>query len=451
MKFGDKVSLKITEMDKKGRGCGEINGRRACAYFTAPGEEIEARLVSRRQGVLMLEGEKLVKASAHRREPPCPHAGRCGGCKWQQFDYGFQLELKRGMLEQALAAAGLAGRISGVIPCPEEFHFRNRMDYCVGPKGEVGLKEPGRWNAHVDLETCLLLSPDALRLLQVFKDYLKRHQVAPWDNRRYTGYARYLVIREGKNTGERMAIIVTSEGELPARDELVGDLAPLATTIYHGINPLVTDLSIVSRLELLHGEPDLKESVSGRVFRIPPNSFFQTNTLMAEKLLSTVRSHLGRERTPCLLDLYCGVGFLGISLADQADRIIGVELDEAAVAMARLNAAANGIVNAEFHAAKTESWIWDKESPDTVIVDPPRSGLHPRVVATLLDRRPRRLIYVSCNYGSFVRDWDVLKKAYRVSKMDALDLFPHTPHLELVSLLELDGQTPPLGPEATVG
>ncbi len=437
MKFGDSARLKITEVDKKGRGCGEINGRRACAYFTAPGEEIEARLVSRKQGVLMLEGERLIQASPRRRQPPCPHAGRCGGCKWQQFDYAYQLELKRELLEKTLAAAGLGGRVRELVPCPVEFHFRNRMDYCVGPKGEVGLKEPGRWNAHVDLQTCLLLSPEAPEVLRIFKEYMKKHGVAPWDNRHYTGYARYLVIREGRNTGERMIIIVTSEGELPAKAELVASLSGLATTIYHGINPLVTDLSIVSRLELLAGEPELREQVDGRVFLIPPNSFFQTNTVMAERLLGAVRGFLAPRRSRLLLDLYCGVGFLGISLAGQADKVIGVEIDEAAIDTARRNALANGLASAEFFAAKAESLIWEKEAPDTVIVDPPRAGLHPKVAATLLERRPERLVYVSCDYGSFVRDWETLKTAYEITAMEALDLFPQTPHVELVSLLEL--------------
>lgn len=437
MKFGDKVRLQVTEIDKKGRGCGQVNGRRACAYFTAPGEEIGARLVSRKQGVLMLEGEELITASPHRRKPACPHAGRCGGCKWQQFDYGYQLELKKNRLEKVLAGAGLDGRIAEIVPCPDEFHFRNRMDYCVGPKGELGLKEPGRWNAHVDLETCLLLSPQAPEVLRIFREYMKKNAVAPWDNRRYTGYARYLVIREGKNTGERMVTIVTAEGELPAKEELIAGLSGLATTIYHGINPLVTDLSIVSRLELLRGEPELREKVDGRVFRIPPNSFFQTNTAMAERLLGSVRRFLNRRPTRLLLDLYCGVGFLGISLAGAVGKVIGVEIDEAAIATARRNAAENGLANAEFYAAKAESLVWQNEAPDAVIVDPPRAGLHPKVTDTLLERRPERIIYVSCDYDSFTRDWEKLKSLYEVAGMEAFDLFPHTPHVELVSLLEL--------------
>jgi 23S rRNA (uracil-5-)-methyltransferase RumA len=436
MKFGDKTTLRITEMDKKGRGCGLAGQRRACAYFSAPGEEIEASLISRRQGVLIMQTAAVKTPSPHRRQPPCPHAGRCGGCKWQQFDYGFQLTLKKEILIKTLAAAGLDGKIGEVVPCPNEYQFRNRMDYCIGPKGEIGLKEPGRWNAYLDLQTCLLLSPKAVSALDIFRQYMRRNSVAPWDSRRYTGYARYLVIREGKNTDERMIIVVTAPGPLPAREELIKELSGVATTIYHGINPLVTDLSIAPELELLAGRPYLQEKIDDRIFRIPPNSFFQTNTLMAEKLLAAVRRLLERRPSHLLLDLYCGVGFFGISLAGLADKVIGVEIDEPAAAMARTNAEMNGVTNAEFLAAKAESLVWEKGGPDTVIVDPPRAGLHPSVIGALMRIGPERIIYVSCNYESFVRDWQKLGTVYDAADMEAMDLFPHTPHLELVALLE---------------
>jgi 23S rRNA (uracil-5-)-methyltransferase RumA len=436
MKFGDKTTLRVTEMDKKGRGCGLAGERRACAYFSAPGEEIEAALISRKQGVLIMRTETVKTPSPHRRQAPCPHAGQCGGCKWQQFDYGFQLSMKKEMLMRTLAAAGLADKISGVVPSPDEYHYRNRMDYCVGPKGEIGLKEPGRWNAYIDLQTCLLLSPEAARTLDIFRGYMRRNGVAPWDNQRYTGYARYLVIREGKNTGERMIIVVTAAGPLPAKDELVKELSDVATTIYHGINPLVTDISIASELELLRGPAFLQEKVAGRTFRIPPNSFFQTNTAMAERLVETVRHMLSPRPPRLLLDLYCGVGLFGICLADTAGKVIGLEIDEPAIVAARTNAEINGVTNAEFTAAKAESLVWEKDGPDTVIVDPPRAGLHPSVVDALLRLAPERIVYVSCNYESFVRDWQKLGAAYDAIRLEALDLFPHTPHLELVSLLQ---------------
>lgn len=310
------------------------------------------------------------------------------------------------------------------------------MDYCVGPKGELGLKEPGRWNAYLDLKECHLLSPESVIVMEKFRAFMSDHGLEPWDAFRQQGYARYLVIREGKNTGKRMVTVVTSEGELPGKDALVETLAPHATTIYHGVNPRVTDLSTASSLALLHGEELLEEEVAGKRFLIHPNSFFQTNTIMAAALVAKAAEFLAERRPSALLDLYCGVGLFGICLSGAAGRVIGVEIDPVAVAAARRNAELNGVANAEYAAAKAESLVWERERPDAAIIDPPRAGLHPKVVSSLLRHLPERIVYVSCNYESFVRDWQLLKGSYGIAKMDALDLFPHSPHVELISLLE---------------
>ncbi|MEK9152364.1 MAG: 23S rRNA (uracil(1939)-C(5))-methyltransferase RlmD [Patescibacteria group bacterium] len=443
MKFGDSTALKITSVDKKGRGCGELSGRRACAHFTIPEEVVEARLVSRKQGDLVMRVDKVIEPSTARVTPRCRYAGRCGGCAWQQFDYARQLELKRDLVNAALAKAcpgpgsggGIRHRIEAVVPAPEIFYYRNRMDYCVGPRGELGLKEPGQWNAYLDLEDCYLLSADAVKLMNVFRNLMKTLPLEPWNSGTHKGYARYLVIREGKRTGERMATIVTADAPLPDRDRIITALSPFATTIYHGINPTITDLSIAPQLELIHGKEFLEERIAGKTFAIHPNSFFQTNTAMAEKLLETVAGFLAARKPRVLLDLYCGVGFFGIALAHKAEKVIGIELDARAIDMARRNAEANGVKNATFEAAKAESLVWEREQPDTVIVDPPRSGLHPKVIGSLLGHRPERIVYVSCNYESFVRDYAALGQAYDISEMAALDLFPHSPHVELVTSL----------------
>ncbi|MFA6603439.1 MAG: 23S rRNA (uracil(1939)-C(5))-methyltransferase RlmD [Patescibacteria group bacterium] len=435
MKFGDQTTLKIDSVDKKGRGCGLVNGRAACAYFTVPGEEIEAELIARKQGTLLFETRRVATPSPRRIPAPCPSAGSCGGCLWQQFDYSLQLELKRDLVNRAFQAAGLGERLDAVVPCPELFRYRNRMDYCVGPRGQVGLKKPGRWNAHLDTPECLLLSADAAEIMKRFREWLKKFEVKPWNGASYSGYARYLVIREGKNTGERLVTIVTSDGPLPGEEWLLENIGGLATTIYHGINATKTDLSITPNLRLLQGPPDLHEKIGGRIYAIPPNSFFQTNTLMAGEMLKTAKEFLAPQRCGRLLDLYCGVGFFGLGLADSADRVVGVEIDAPAIEAARRNAAANGVAAAEYFAAEAEGLIWKNEKPDTVIVDPPRSGLHPKVVATLLANLPERLLYVSCNYESFARDLKPLQAAYELKQIRALDLFPHSPHVELVSLL----------------
>lgn len=436
MKFGDKAVFTVTDIDKKGRGCGIVGGRASCAPFVVPGEEVEARLVARRRGILKMEVERVITPSLARVAPRCPYAGKCGGCAWQQFDYALQLEMKRTLLNKSLAAGGVGVTVRAVIPSPSLYYYRNRMDYGVGPKGELGLKEPGRWNAYLDLDDCFLLSPDAVRVMRRFRDYMRAEKLEPRDVRAHTGYARYLVIREGKNAGTRMVTIVTSEGALPAKDRLVETLRPLATTVYHGINPTITDLSVASKLELLHGAPMLEEKIEGKTFRIPPNGFFQTNTEMAGRLVETARGFLADRPAETLLDLYCGVGLFGICLADSAKKVMGVELDAEAIAASRDNASANGVAGATFIAAKAEDLLWRDERPDTVIVDPPRAGLHPKVAETLLALAPGRIIYVSCNHESFARDFGILGRDYRVSRAAALDLFPHSPHVELIALLE---------------
>ena len=436
MKYGETTELEITSVDKKGRGCGQIGERKACAYFAFPGEKIEAEMFGRQKGAYKMDVKRIISPSPHRIDPVCAHAGQCGGCKWQQIDYEYQLELKKGLVKKALKPVGLDNLLGDIIPCAELFYFRNRMDYCVSWRGEVVLKAPGPWNSYIDLNDCRLLSEETPEIIKRFRDWIKESGIEPWDNKFYRGQLRYLIIREGKNTDQRLIMILTAGKELPKEKELIESLKPFATTIYHGINPSQSDLSVAEDLRLLHGKPELEEEVNGKRFIIPVNSFFQTNTLMAGKLAETVDDFLSDKPIKTLLDLYCGVGFFGISLANRTEKVIGIELDEQAIAVASRNAKLNNVTNASFTAAKAESLIWKDEQPDAVIIDPPRAGLHPKIIKTLLEKKPERIVYVSCNYLSFAREWPLLIEEYECKKLTALDLFPHTPHVEIVTLLE---------------
>jgi tRNA (uracil-5-)-methyltransferase len=435
MKYGDSARFSITSVDKKGRGCGNIDGKVACMHFVAPGEIVEGTLIRRRNDKRVFELTNVVQASPHRITPPCPYVGTCGGCAWQQFDYPFQLELKKDLVNRALESGEVPLRIDEVEAAPEQLYYRNRMDYVFGWKGELGLKRPGRWNSYVNLESCHLLSPQTSDVLRIVREHAAQHGIEPWDGKRSRGYLRYCVIREGKRTGERMITLITSPGEIPGREELVASLAPFATTIYHGVNASVTDISYAASLELLHGNEFLTEIVDGKKFLVHPNSFFQTNTVMAERLVATVREFIGAQKPKTLLDLYCGGGMFGIALAGDAERVIGVEVEPSAIEMAKKNAELNGLANTSFFAEKAEQHGWDDIAPDTVIVDPPRAGLHPNVVKDLLRNRPPRIVYISCNVERFAEEWKQLSAAYRIDRIRALDLFPHTPHAEVVSLL----------------
>ena len=375
-----------------------------------------------------------------RVEPRCPHAGVCGGCLWQHIAYPAQVAAKKEMINKAFEAAGHDERISEVIPSPEQFYYRNRMDYVVGWRGEVGLKEYGSWQRYIDLTTCLLLDEETPRILQTVRDLMKDLDLKPWDAKFYRGDVRYCVIRLGKHTNERMISLVVKDlnaFDESKRAEITKRLAPLSTSLYLAENPDITDLSQGKTLVLLHGEPFLHEEVNGITYEIHPNSFFQTNTDMAAKLQDVVMNELGSPTR--ILDLYCGLGFFGIAAAKRGMSVYGHELDAPAIELAKVNAERNGVSDkTRWGAGPTERLDWSTEKPDAVIIDPPRAGLHPKAVKALLENVPPKIVYVSCNFHRLVDELKLLKEKYRVTNLQALDLFPHTPHVEVVATLVLN-------------
>lgn len=370
----------------------------------------------------------------------CPYFGECGGCLMQHLEYEEQVEVKRQLVDRAFEKNEIAARlaISAISRAPQQWYYRNRMDFPAGENGEIGLKPFGKWRDVLDLRDCFLLSPQTPELLQLVRDWMTAFHLSGWNNVRYCGFVRYVVIREGKRTGDRMVTIVTSADEHDEKiwPELVRRLKSSCTTIYHGVNRTLTDISIPQEMHLLYGSPFITERIETYTYKINPTSFFQTNSDGAELLMRRVAAHISGVR---VLDLYCGLGFFSIDLAARGKNVFGVELDAAAIDLARENATLNH-VQADFVAASMEAWVAGDGPavvsafhPDTIIIDPPRMGLHPRVVEWLVQQRVQDLVYVSCNYEQFARELTELETAYRLTALEAVDLFPHTPHIELVA------------------
>ncbi|MFH1077749.1 MAG: 23S rRNA (uracil(1939)-C(5))-methyltransferase RlmD [Patescibacteria group bacterium] len=437
MKFGDRVTGTIQGYDEKGRGAADT----LSVPFTCRGDEIAATFMKRDKGRKILRLESVATSGPDRVPTPCPHAGSCGGCLWQHIAYDAQLREKRDRVNAAFAAAGYEERVGEVVPCGEPFHYRNRMDYAVGWQGTIGLKEYGSWNRYLDLSTCLLLDEETPAILDACRTLMHDLPLEPWDARDHHGQFRYVVIRRGKNTGQRMITLVVSDVgriDAAARATILERLSPLCTSLLLGEQPKITDLSLVERVETLKGEPWIEEAVNGVRYRIAPNSFFQTNTDMAAKLQEMVLGHVADGPRHSVLDLYCGLGFFGIALAkrDPAIGVYGFEIDAEAIGLAASNAEANGVNDrCSFTSGPAEDLSWKDIAADTVILDPPRAGLHPRVLATVLEKRPAHIVYVSCNYRRLVEEMKDFKKHYRVESVAALDLFPHTPHVEVVAKL----------------
>ncbi|HBR81109.1 TPA: hypothetical protein DEA21_05750, partial [Candidatus Uhrbacteria bacterium] len=341
-------------------------------------------------------------------------------------------------------------RIEKIISGPSDFFYRNRMDFMFGWRGELGLKEAGKWWSTVDLPKCFLQSEESNEILKRVGEWTKNSGLPFWDNKKQTGFFRALVIREGKNTDERLVMLVTAgvdavgaNGHSPLQQSWQNEFVKLfadglATSVIHGICRRTTDLSIADEIIALKGEPWLNEEINGLKYRIAPNSFFQTNSEMAAELQNTVMEFVAPKPGQKIADLYCGAGFFSLAFARAGAEVIGVEMDEAGIEAAKINAELNKI-SADFTAAKIEDYFKDKTLAagfDTIVLDPPRAGLHPKVLETLLEVLPPKIVYISCGYHNLAKEMPEFLKHYQVTRARALDLFPQTPHVEVVVELE---------------
>ena len=404
------------------------------------GDTVTSRFIKRDHRTNVAQLEEIHEPSPDRIPAPCPHADLCGGCLWQNMEYGAQVKLKAQLINRAFEKAGHEERISKLTPSESQFQHRNRMDFAVGWKGEIGLKEYGAWNRYIDLTTCLVIRDGAGDILRHVREWMHEHDLQPWDAKFYTGDIRYVVIRDGQRTNQRHITIVVKSFERiteVAEKSLVKHLDACATSILVGEQALTTDISLAQNFHTLKGEEYLEEMINDIRYRIYPNSFFQTNPRMAEVLQSHVLRHIASDH---VLDLYCGLGFFSLAIASQRPNAIvhGVELDEFAIKLASQNAELNNVAHqCTFTAEKSESLTWTQIDADTIIVDPPRAGLHPKVIQALIAKKPKRLIYVSCSVQRLVEELKHFKTAYNIVSLEAFDLFPHTPHAEVVCVMDV--------------
>jgi 23S rRNA (uracil-5-)-methyltransferase RumA len=366
----------------------------------------------------------------------CPNKEICGSCSWSHIPYEKQLQQKLSDINGSFALKKLEVTCDEIIASPKQDHYRNRMDFVIDFEGRVGMRQKGKWWKVIDNHTCFLADKEIERLFHLVRDWTKTAGLTFFDRKAHTGLLRYAVIRATKR-GESLINIVTSapEDSETVRTALK-NLANITqcTTLIWSQNQTTSDVSYGDKLETIMGDGVIHEHIGGRTYQISPNAFFQTNSYGAEELLSTVETYCGNLSEKHLLDLYCGSGFFSIALAPFAKKTSGVELVPEAIVDAKINAQLNQ-VSVDFYDAKTETFDWKSLGADAVILDPPRSGMHDKALADLINVLPETLVYVSCHYKNFARELVELQKYYEVKNMRAIDLFPHTPHVELVTQL----------------
>ena len=378
-KLYEKKIITIEEIDVQGRGTANIGTARIAVPFSFPGDVGEVKLVKRERGILIGELERLITPSPHRVPPRCPHASQSGGCYWQLLEYGAQLYWKREIVASLFRRAQIDVLLPEVVPASTLYEFRNKMEFAVGKSSHsediapmvIGTKRLGKWWDIIDMDGCLLQSQESGEVVRRIRTYMTAQQLQPWDHHRHEGFVRYVVIREGKFTGRRMVILVTSDGVLPAKDALIESLTPFVSSLYHGINRTLSDTAVTQELTLLSGDQYLTECIHGLNFLIHPSSFFQTNSFMIDTLVQAVGEAVGLQGGERLLDLYCGLGLFSLSFASKCENIIGVEVVPEAIELARRNRDLNRISNVEFRLNKAEDLTWVGTEVDAAIIDPP--------------------------------------------------------------------------------
>lgn len=445
------IELLIEDLAFGGEGVGRAGGKVHFVLGAYPGETVLAipEVDKKRwERARLLE----VRSPSPDRIPPrCSHAAYCGGCVYQTLAYPRQVEAKARQVRESLARiADLTPPERGQpVPARETFHYRNKMEFSfsrrpfdpvgvpeISPPGPgLGLHVRGRFDAVFDVLDCALFDSEVNELVDLVRRFARERSLEGYHSRGPSGLLRHLVVRSSRDSGEwLLALVVTeSRSEFEELAQRCRERHPRIAGVLLWVNQGLAMVARPEREVLISGTDRISERLLDLRFELSAASFFQTNSAAAEALLAELREMCPAPRS--VLDLYCGVGTLGLALAAGCERLLGVDSVEAAIADAQRNARANGFAHACYEVALAEDWMHKAREfdPELVIVDPPRAGLHPRALAGLTSLAPRGILYVSCNPATLARDAAVLAQAgYTADAMRILDLFPHTPHVETI-------------------
>jgi 23S rRNA (uracil1939-C5)-methyltransferase len=446
---GQEVELRIDSLAYGGNGVGRLDGFVVFVRGGLPGDLVRARATKVKRGFAEATRTALLEPGGDRVEAPCRHFGVCGGCRFQDYAYERQIAAKESQVRDALSRIGgfADPPVEPIVPAESQYHYRNKLEYSFAPSDEglaLGFHRAGRWDEVIDVEECLLTTDLGNAIREAIKRWAREEGLEAYDQESGTGYLRHLVVREGRNTGQVLVLLVTAPGERFDADYLVETLTafPEVRSIHWAVNDRPAEVTNLPT-RLLWGEESIEEELCGLRFRIRPNAFLQTNTAMAERLYGLAREGAALTGGEVVFDLYCGTGTIGLSLARSAASVWGVEISEESVACAIENAEANGIANARFFAGNVGQSLEELRQragpPDVVVVDPPRAGLAGKALRRTGALRAPRIVYVSCNPTTLASDLAVLRDdfGYRLDRCTPVDMFPHTPHIESVSALSL--------------
>lgn len=453
--------LEIIDAGSEGKALGRVENRVVFVPFVVPGDTIRAKATKKKSAYYEARMLEIEKYSDKRTDPMCEHFSICGGCKWQNMSYDWQLHYKQKQVEDNLHRIGKFEMpdVLHILPSKNIYHYRNKLEYSFSNKkwltkfsreidfadynmNGLGFHMPGMFDRILDLDNCYLQAHPSNDIRKAVKQYADEHKLSFYDIKNWTGLLRNLIIRN-TTTSKLMIILVVTErdkeaigGILNHLKDRFAEITSLMFVINGKKNDTINDLEV----ELFSGDPFIMEEMEGLQFKIGPLSFYQTNPVQAYELYKTAREFAGLTGNEIVYDLYTGTGTIANFVASKAKKVVGIEYLESAILDARENSLINKIKNTVFYSGDmakelTPEFFENNGKPDVVITDPPRAGMHENVLQQLLLAAPEKIVYVSCNPATQARDVTFLSSAYEVKKIQPVDMFPQTHHVENVMLL----------------
>lgn len=453
--------LHIEAISSEGLGIAKANEKVIFVERAMPGDIIKAMTFQVRKKFEKAKILEVLEASTERKEAFCQYFGVCGGCKWQHIDYATQVIYKEKIVKDAferLAKVPIEETLP-IVGANQNIHYRNKMEYTFSQskwltneeiqtakdfdRRALGLHVPNNFSKVVNIEKCFLPNEISNEIRNKLRDFAIENDLEFFNIIKRNGLLRNLVVRT-TSTGELLVIVIfyeETEAVQLIMDFLLKEF-PQITSLNYIINPKVNDSYADLEPVTYYGEPYIFEKLGNYKFKIRPKSFFQTNIFQAEKLYNIAKKFADLNKGDVLYDLYSGVGSIGIFLSQNCSKIVGIEQIDQAIEDAKENAALNNIQNASFFVGDVrlilnDDFLKENGRPDVLITDPPRAGMHEDVVKALLEAEVPKIVYVSCNPATQARDIALLSEKYNVLKMQAVDMFPHTTHIENVALLKL--------------
>lgn len=446
IKKNDIIDLKIENCGLDGSGIGRYNGLAVFVPSTAKGDEIKAHVLKVKSNCAFAKIEKIEKPSPDRCECPCPVYLKCGGCSFGHINYEKEAEIKENHVKECFRRiAGLTPDFEPIISADEIYSYRNKAQFPIEINGDeikMGFYAPHSHRV-VHYPDCMLQPKEFEAILNVFDKYIREEKISSYDEENHKGLLRHIYIRKGTKSGEIMVCPVINGKSLPNEEKLVKMLTDTCDKISSMVineNTDKTNVILGKKCRTIYGKDYITDILCGLEFRLSPLSFYQVNRNQAERLYYKAAEYAGLTGKETLLDLYCGTGTIGLTMAHKAKNLIGVEIVPQAIADAKINAEKNNIKNARFECgdASAAAKMLEAEGlkPDVIILDPPRKGCARDVLETVVKMDPDRIVYISCDPATLARDCKILDElGYKALKVTPVDLFPRTGHVETVCLL----------------